>query len=59
MGDENYVFASGDERSETVADGGNVAVERRVWWNSADGGEVKTDCGVAVRFEEGGDRGVD
>jgi hypothetical protein len=59
VGDENYVFAGGDERSEAVADSGNVTVEGRVRGNSADGGEVKTDCGIAVRFKEGGDRGID
>jgi hypothetical protein len=59
VGYENYVFAGGDEGGEAVADGRNVAVKGRVWGISADGGEVKTDCGVAVRFEEGGDGGVD
>ena len=59
MGNENYLFAGGDEGSEAVADCGNVAVERDVWGKSADGGEVKTDGGVAVGFEQGGDGGVD
>jgi hypothetical protein len=59
VGNKNYVFAGGDEGSEAIVDCGNVAVERGVWGNSADGGEVKTDGGVAVGFKDGGDGGVD
>ncbi len=58
VGNEYHVFAGGDEGSEAVVDGGNVAVEGCVWGEGADGGEVKTDGGVAVGFKEGGDRGV-
>jgi hypothetical protein len=59
MGDEDYFFILGDEGSEAVPNGGDIAVE--VWggWDGADGGEVETDGGVAVGFEEGSDGRVD
>lgn len=57
--DEDDVFVAGYESAEASPDGGNVAVEVLVRWDSAHRGEVEKNYGVSVRFEDGCYAGID